>query len=57
MTDEIAQALGFDSAAEFYNLIANADITTPEKLAAFKHWQTEDGTKDGLIKIEQEKQQ
>lgn len=48
MTDEIAQALGFASAEEFHRMVANADISTPEKLAAFKAWQENDGTKAGL---------
>lgn len=51
MTDETAQVLGFDDAAEFFKLTANADMSTLEKIAAFKQWQSEDGTKKGLLDL------
>ena len=43
---------GFADEAEFHHLVANADISSPEKLAAFKLWQYEDGSKEGLLKLQ-----
>jgi len=34
-----------------FNLIPQVDITTPEKLKAFKEWQNNDGTVEGLQKL------
>lgn len=42
---------GFESLQEFYRLVSTVKISTSEKLAAFKKWQTEDGTKAGLLKL------
>ncbi len=43
---------GFETVEELRQLIANADISTPEKLAAFERWQDEDGSKEGLLKLQ-----
>jgi hypothetical protein len=51
MNDEIARQFGFSNAAEFHYMVANADISTPERLAAFKRWQEDDGSKDGLARL------
>ena len=51
MLDTAVKALGFDSADEFHRMAAGADISTPEKLAAFKAWQENDGTKVGLQRL------
>ena len=51
MDDTTAQSLGFTDAQEFFRLFANADISTPEKLVAFRAWQSKDRTKDGLLKL------
>lgn len=53
MNDQIAQSLGFDDAAEFNKLVAGVDMTTPEKLADFKAWQEDDGTKEGILELPQ----
>jgi len=42
---------GFESIKEFNNLVSNANISTPEKVKAFRKWQLEDGTKAGLLKL------
>lgn len=55
MTDQIAQSLGFNDAVDLFRLTANAPIDTPEKLAAFKAWQHDDGTKAGLLAIMNQK--
>lgn len=48
MNDEIAKELGFESAAEFFKMVADVDLTG-DGLAAFKQWQDNDGTKQGLL--------
>lgn len=52
--DEIARFNGFENEQEFHRLVAAVDISTPEKLARFTRWQEEDGTKEGLVRLEQE---
>lgn len=42
---------GFESRAEMNSLIAKVDITTGEKVAAFKNWQNTDATKEGLLAL------
>ncbi len=49
--DELVKSLGFADAREFHRLVASADITSPEKLTAFKAWQENDGTKAGLLAL------
>lgn len=41
--------LGFESAAEFHRMVADVDLSSTERIAAFKHWQEHDGTKQGLM--------
>ena len=53
MNEHELQQLGFTDAAEFFYLTANADLSSMEKIAAFKRWQNEDGTKAGILKISQ----
>jgi hypothetical protein len=36
---------------ELASLICKIDLSTPEKVAAFKAWQFEDGTLEGLQKL------
>lgn len=36
---------------EMVELIPKIDISTPEKLVAFKEWQYKDGTIEGLCKL------
>lgn len=49
--DGIAESLGFADQAEFHRLVAGADVSTPARLAAFKAWQADDGTKSGLLAL------
>ncbi len=51
MNDTIAQALGFQNVAEFNRMVAAVDLSTPERLAAFRRWQDNDGSKDGLQQL------
>jgi hypothetical protein len=53
--DDVMKELGFENYEEFIRLVFEADISTSEKLVAFKKWQLEDGTKEGLLKLEVEK--
>lgn len=54
MTDQMAQALGFADTADFHHCVAAVDIYDADKMAAFKRWQDEDGTKAGLLRLPQE---
>lgn len=45
---------GFESEGEFHRMVAAADLGTPERLAAFKRWQMDDGTKAGLAALPRE---
>ena len=49
--EEIVIELGFESEKEFHQLVSTTDISTPEKYNAFKSWQYNDGTKEGLLKV------
>jgi hypothetical protein len=49
--EEIIKQYGFESMEEFNRLVSNVDLSTPDKLNAFKTWQNEDGSKDGLLKL------
>lgn len=49
--EEIIKEYGFESQAEFSELINNVDLSSPEKVEAFRKWQIEDGTKENLLKI------
>ena len=52
MLEEIVKELGFKDEQEFHSLVARVDITEPMKLTAFKKWQMEDGTKQGILKLD-----
>ena len=45
------QEYGFESAGEFFALVAKVDMSTPAKVAAFKAWQENDGTRAELQKL------
>lgn len=47
----IYKAQGFESEEEFLKLNSSVDISTPWKLAAYKEWVDEDGSKEGLLKL------
>ena len=49
--EEIVKECGFESIKEFNHLVANVDLSTPEKLKAFNFWQENDGSKEGLLKL------
>jgi hypothetical protein len=51
MNDDVAQALGFVNAAEFHRIVAAVDLSKPSLMAAFKRWQDDDGTKNGLVQL------
>lgn len=53
--DELVRKAGFESEKEFHGLIASFDLSTPKKYSAFKKWQEEDGTKEGLLKLDRTK--
>ena len=48
---EVVRELGFADEREFHRLVASRDISTPEKLKAFKSWQEGDGSKAGLLAL------
>ncbi len=49
--DELVKQMGFASGKEFFKMVSDADISTPDKLAEFQKWKDEDGTKQGLEKL------
>lgn len=49
--ESVAVSLGFESERELHRLVSSRDLSTPERLAAFKRWQTEDGSKAGLLRL------
>lgn len=49
--EELVKECGFESLDDFNSLISKADLSTKENIKAFKHWQNEDGTKNGLLAL------
>jgi hypothetical protein len=49
--DQLVKKFGFDSEQDFNSLTSTIDLSTPQKIQAFKKWQNEDCTKSGLLKI------
>lgn len=49
--EDIIKDYGFDSLQEFNHLVANVDLSSFKKIDAFKNWQENDGTKEGLLKL------
>ncbi len=43
---------GFENGEEFNQLVAGVDISTSGKLAVFRKWQYQDGTKEGLLNLD-----
>ena len=43
--------LGFKDLDELTRMVAEVDLTSEEKIKAFKEWQTNDGSKAGLEKL------
>ena len=50
--EKILQELGFSDEKDFLSLVSGVDITTTEKITAFKNWQDNDGSKSGLLKLD-----
>jgi hypothetical protein len=50
--EDFVKQMGFASSQEFNSLIASADLSSIEKIVAFKKWQNEDGSKTGLLKLQ-----
>ena len=53
--DEALKKLGFENQEEFSRMVASVDISSMDSLAAFKKWQNEDGTKAGLLALQNKK--
>jgi len=51
MIEKWVKELGFKNLKEWHKLIADIDITTPEKAQLFLNWRNDDGTKTGLLKL------
>lgn len=49
---KLIKEMGFNSEKEFHHLVANTDLSTPLKLSAFTNWQENDGSKEGLLKLQ-----
>ena len=48
---ELVKEMGFESEKEFHKMVANVDLSDPNKMKKFLEWKENDGTKQGLIKI------
>jgi len=53
--NDVAVKNGFKNADELLSLIFTIDLTNPDKLKAYKDWQENDGTKEGLMKLKETK--
>lgn len=51
IVDAAARAKGFKGARDFHRHISAVDLSTPDKLAAYRKWREEDGTKEGMLKL------
>jgi len=51
--ENLVKEKGFENENEFHALVAGVHLSTQEKLDAFKKWQNEDGSKEGLLKLNQ----
>jgi hypothetical protein len=49
--EQIVREQGFESVEEFNRLVASVDLGSGEKLLAFKRWQSNDGSKEGLVQL------
>lgn len=49
--EALVKELGFESLSEYHRLVANIDISTKEKLKDFENWKENDGTKQGLLNL------
>lgn len=49
--DLLAQQGGFKGQAEMARLVARAKMNTAEAIEAFKDWQRNDGSKEGLLPL------
>jgi len=49
--NEMVIVNGFENIIEFHKLISSVDLSTVENIVEFKKWQTDDGTKKGLLVI------
>jgi len=47
-SDEAARRLGWNDSADMRRTVADADISTPEKVAALQRWQADDASKAGF---------
>lgn len=49
--EKIVKRMGFESEAEFHQLVSSVDLSNPTRLAMFLAWKQADGTKQGLLKL------
>ena len=53
LLDDFAVKNGFLSGMEMAELIASIDLTTDKNQDLFFKWKTDDGTKEGLLKVKE----
>ena len=51
MTDKLVQEYGFNNLKEFFKLVGELDLSTSKKQKDFKNWQNNDGSKKGLLAL------
>jgi hypothetical protein len=49
--NDFAVSNGFKNADELMKMVSSIDLSTPDKIKAYKDWQEKDGTKEGLLKL------
>lgn len=49
--DDVARVNGFENEVDLHRHVVRVDLSTPQKIAAFKTWQHDDGSKDGILKL------
>jgi len=50
--EDLVKKNGFESEREFHKLVSSVNLSSPQKMAAFKKWKEEDGTKEGILKLD-----
>jgi len=47
----VVEKYGFKSLKEFHRLVADLDLSSPDKIQKFTNWREQDGTKESLLKL------
>ena len=50
--EAFVKSLGFESQREFNKLVSSVDLSSSQKMTAFWKWKEDDGSKEGILKLE-----